>query len=96
MIDHEAEILRGRQAAELLEHPLLVEAFAALEKEVLDAWKASPARDAEGREKLWLMLHLSQKVKGHLETVVVTGKMGQIRLDELNKRTLLQRVGLVA
>ena len=96
MIDHEAEVLRGRQAAELLEHPLLVEAFAALEQEVVNEWKNSPARDEDGRERLWMMLRLSQKVRGYLESVITTGKMGQIQLKELDKRTLAQRAGLVA
>lgn len=94
MPDFEQDVLRARQAAELLEHPLLVEAFAALEREVIEEWKASPARDEEGREKLWIMLRLSEKVRNHLQNVITTGKMAEISLRDLNKKTLLQRVGL--
>lgn len=94
-MDYEADVLRGRQAEELLEHPLLVEAFEFLESEVINAWKSSPARDGEGREKLWLMLHLSEKVKNHLQQVISTGKMAQISIKELEKRGLMERAGLI-
>jgi len=94
MPDYEQDVLRGRQAQELLEHPLLIEAFEALESEVLSAWKASPARDVEGREKLWLMLSLCEKVKNQITSVVNTGKIAQKELESLTRRSLLQRVGL--
>jgi hypothetical protein len=94
-MDYEQERLRGRQAEDLLAHPLLVEAFETLENEVIETWKNSPARDEDGREKLWLMLHLSQKVKMHLQTIVQSGKMAAIELQALEKRSLMQRTGIL-
>lgn len=78
----ELEIKRGHDATQLLAHPLLVDAFGAIESEILDKWQNSPARDAEGREKLWTMLHLLRRVKVHLESHVETGKVAQATLAQ--------------
>lgn len=81
----EAEIQRGEKAAQLLVEPLLVEAFAALQQECMDKWQNSPARDAEGREKLFLMLQASLRVEKHLKSLVESGQIASA--------TLAQRVG---
>jgi len=81
----EVAILRGEQAQRLLDDPILADAFATIEQEYIEQWQNSPARDAEGREKLYMMLKLLQRVKGHLSQVVDTGK--------LEKATLVQRAG---
>lgn len=71
------EIRRGNQAKQLLEHPLLIEAFSLIESEIIDAWKTSPQRDAEGREKLHLTLCLLEKLKAQIAEVVTTGKIAE-------------------
>lgn len=81
----ENEVLRGERARQLLEEPLLVEAFALIEQEYTHAWQTSPARDIEGREKLYLSLKNLAKVRGHLLQVMDSGKMA--------KATLAQRAG---
>lgn len=81
----EAEILRGERALQLLQEPLIVEAFETVERELTEQWQKSPVRDVEGREKLYLTLLCLQKVQGHLVSVLNTGKMA--------KATLAQRVG---
>jgi hypothetical protein len=78
----EMEIKRGQDAAQLLAHPLLVGAFETIETEIVSKWQNSPARDAEGREKLWMMLHLLRRVKLHLESHVETGKVAQATLAQ--------------
>lgn len=83
---------RAAQAAELLENPLLVEALAAFDKEVIEAWKTSPARDQEGREKLFLMLQARQKFEAHLQSLVNTGKL--LSLKPPLKERLSRVVGL--
>lgn len=80
----EEEVQRGLDAERLLREPLLVEAFEKLEKEYTRAWQTSPARDAEGREKLFLTLKCLQKSRAHLTSVLETGVMA--------KATLVQRV----
>lgn len=81
----ETEILRGERAKQLLEEPILAEAFALIELEYMKAWQDSPARDAEARELLYLSLKNLQKVKGHLLQVMDSGSLA--------KATLAQRAG---
>jgi len=78
----ELEIKRGHDAAQLLGHPMLVDAFHDIETEIVNKWQTSPARDAEGREKLWTMLHLLRRVRAHLEAHVETGMVAQATLAQ--------------
>ena len=83
------EDARGAKAREILEEPLVVEAFGKVEAEILSAWEDSPARDVEGREKLYQMLMLTRKVKRHFESVVLTGEMARRTLaDAIRKERL--------
>jgi len=83
----EEEIERAKQAEHLLSHPLIKEAFQTIEHEVIERWKQSPAKDADGREKLWLTLKLLHRVRTHLESVVSSGKLAQMKLrDRLKSR----------
>ena len=84
----EQEQQRGRDAQRLLEDPLLIEAFDTLEQEIMRSWKTAPARDVEGREKLWMMLHLLQKARNHLESVMQSGKLAEATLAQRARRAL--------
>lgn len=70
----------GSRAKEVLENECFIEAFDATEKELTEQWQNSPARDAEGREKLWQYLMMLRKVKAHLVQTMETGKLAQIDL----------------
>ena len=83
------EDARGAKAREILEEPLIIEAFGKIEAEILTAWEDSPARDTEGREKLYQMLMLSRKVKRHFESVVMTGEMARRTLAEYARKERL-------
>lgn len=87
----EEESRRGQHARDLLNDPLIAEAFETIEHEVMDQWKKSPARDVEGREKLWLMLQMTHKIRGHLESLVASGRMADhtlaARLKNLGRTT---------
>ena len=78
----ENEINRGQKAAQILSEPLVKEAFATLKQECYDQWQKSPARDAEGREKLWLMLKSAERVEQHLRSVMETGKLADATLRQ--------------
>lgn len=78
----EDEIQRGEHAQRLLREPLLIGAFELLEKEYIEQWQNSPARDVEGREKLFLMQKVLQVVQGHLTQAVETGKLAQATLTQ--------------
>ena len=83
------EDARGAKAREILEEPLVAEAFSKIEAEILSAWEDSPARDVEGREKLYQMLMLTRKVKRHFESVVLTGEMARRTLAEYARKERL-------
>lgn len=76
----EKRIYDGNRAKEVLENEAFLAAFTDIENEVIEQWKNSPARDAEGREKLWQYRMLLQKVRTHLTTTMESGKLAQIEL----------------
>jgi hypothetical protein len=80
------EAAKASRARELLEDALLQEAFAEIENTYLAAWRAAPARDTEGREGLWFMLRALDGVKGHLKTVLETGRMAEEQLRLLRSQ----------
>lgn len=84
-----SEVERGRQATDLLEHPLMQEAFSLIEERYLTEWRNSPARDSAGREKIWTYLKQLEAVKAHLIEVMQTGKMAQMEQEE---RSLAQKL----
>jgi hypothetical protein len=68
-------------------------AFKAIESELTEAWKRSPARDQDGREKIHLALNLLLKVRTKLESMIQDGNLAQSRLTELNKpKTSFERL----
>ena len=77
---------RGVNARLLLETPLLVEALETTKADLLAAWEATPARDTEGRERLWLMVKLLAKIPAHLETVMAGGKLAERELTEIEQK----------
>lgn len=83
------DLARGARAKEILENELYIEAFQTIKDEVLEAWQQSPSRDLEGREKLYLMLGMLNKVQSTLQTVMETGKIAQAQLA--HNQTILDR-----
>lgn len=87
----EQRIYDANRAKEVLENEAFIAAFEDTEKEIIEQWTNSPARDAEGREKLHTYLMLLRKVKTHLTYSLDTGKLAKIELD--HKNSLLDRIG---
>ena len=92
-MDEESRLLaeqeRARQAQELAEHPLFKEALATYRERLMKEWSDSPARDTEGREKLWLMQKTVAVVESHLKQLMETGKLASLQLEQ--RRSLAQR-----
>lgn len=86
MSDQLDEINRGAMAERLLSDPLISEAFDLIRAEYIAAWESAPARDVEGRERIWAHLQSLTKVRAHLETVAYTGKMSKKQQEELRGR----------
>ena len=87
----EQRLFAGDQAKLVLENEAFVAAFDAVEEEVTRQWKSSPARDQDGREKLWQYLMMLHKVKAHLTTTLDTGRLAQIELQ--HRQTLREKAG---
>lgn len=85
----EQAIYRANRAKEVLENETYIEAFALIEQELTEQWKSSPARDQDGREKLWLMQRLLAKLKVTLESTMDSGKLAVAELT--HKQTLIER-----
>lgn len=85
----EQRMYGGDRAREVLENEAFQAAFADIEQEVMNQWTNSPARDAEGREKLYSYLMLLRKVKACLHTTLDTGKLAT--LDLQHKQSLANR-----
>lgn len=90
----EDEVVAGRQAEYLLEHPAYLQAFAALRTEITQQWASSPSRDAEGRERLWMMLKLLDRIEGHIKSVAETGKMAKAQIADIEQRRRIMGIAL--
>lgn len=82
----EERIYKADRAREVLENEAFAQAFEDLTTEITEQWKKSPARDEEGREKLWLMLSLLNKVEGILKESLTDGKMARADLEHFRSK----------
>lgn len=79
----------GQEAERLLGHPLLLQAFELIEKDIQDQWLNSQARDVDGREKLYLMTKLLHRLRGQLHSVVENGQIVQRTLEQSRATEML-------
>jgi hypothetical protein len=84
---------RAQKAKDLLENELLNEAIATLEADLIRAWKATPARDTEGRERCWTAVQQVGNLKGYLEAVMRDGQLAAAQLKSLAEKP--KRFGIV-
>lgn len=90
----EQRIYQASRAREVLENEAYQQVFADAKQEITEQWTKSPARDQEGREKLWLMLSLLNKLEAMLQSSLDSGKLA--KLDLAHEKSMLQRAkGLV-
>jgi hypothetical protein len=97
MADDEFALRRDMEAAAqvrtLLENEHVEAAFFELEAAYIATWKATPARDTEGREKLWQAVQIVWKVKSHLDAVAANGRLAERQIAEITARP--KRFGIV-
>jgi len=82
---------RGEKAEALLRNELLEEAFAKLEDDFIQAWKASAVEDTQNRERLYMLCQNLSAVKAYLENVVTDGKLAKAQLTELQNRVKFEK-----
>jgi hypothetical protein len=77
----EAEIRRGQRAAAFLEEGgVFREAWDEMEAAITANWRNSPARDSEGRERLWALLRAMRDLEATIQSYVDSGKVVQERI----------------
>jgi preprotein translocase subunit SecA len=94
MAELEKRIYDGDQARLVLENEAFQQALDDTRKEIIDQWQKAPARDVEGREKLWQLLKLTDKLEAHLRSSLETGKLAKLELK--HQETLAQRAKAAA
>ena len=85
----EQRIYDGDQARQVLDNEAFAAAFADIKQELTDQWQSSPARDHEGREKLYQLLKLTDKLEATLRSSLETGKLAKLELK--HQQTLADR-----
>lgn len=78
------EVIRGHKAAQVLENPLVIEAFEVTRKAILTAWESTPARDIEAREFLFKLYQASMRYEEIFKGYVDTGKIAADRIKSSN------------
>lgn len=73
---------RGAKARQIIDSPLWVEAWTTLETRLTEAWKLSSTGAAERRELIYMQLTAAAEVRGHIETVLETGQLAEMQIDE--------------
>jgi hypothetical protein len=75
----------GREASDLLNSKMFSDVMDSYEKALVEQWKLSPARDTEGREKLWLAVQALHGVRNALAAMIEDGKIAEIELKKLGE-----------
>tara|TARA_B100001063_G_scaffold64383_1_gene58387 strand:+ start:103 stop:375 length:273 start_codon:yes stop_codon:yes gene_type:complete len=83
----ETERQRGEKAKLLLEEPLFKEAFDLLKEEYQSAMFQTKHNDDDVRKALWQAYHITDKVENHFKTVMETGKLATVQLNQIKKNS---------
>lgn len=73
-------IYNADRAKEVLENEAFQQAFADIKQEITEQWMKSPARDGDGRESLFLMLRMLEKVEICLKASLDSGLLAKEEL----------------
>ena len=79
----EQKISRSEEAKRLLEHPLLVEAFANLRANYFEAWVECPVGKVNERDAVFHAARVLSDVEAHLRIVVSQGRLEKVFIDKM-------------
>jgi hypothetical protein len=85
----EQRIYDGERAREVLENEAFAAAFADIRQEITEQWTQSPARDRTGREHLWNLLKLTDKLQATFTRSLEDGLLAKAELK--HQQSLLDR-----
>lgn len=92
----EDRIARGNRATQIVNDPLFGESLAKMKQEVIDMWAATPTRDREGRDWLWLHYQVACKFEEAFVSVMNDGKMAAETLRIKRNETAMEKLSNVA
>jgi len=72
---------RAAEAAQLLDNPLLNEAFDSVRSAAVHAWEMTKADDTQSREIAWLTVKVLARIKGELQSIVDDGRIAAARVQ---------------
>jgi hypothetical protein len=79
------ELARSARAKTILEDPMVKESFEMLEKDLIEGLLSTAADDGVKREKIHMMLVYGRKWRNLFASMVETGKLAELQLDEKRK-----------
>jgi hypothetical protein len=80
-----SDIRRGSEAEAMLNNPLYIETFAAIEAAMFVEFRDSKLGDEELRHELWQRMQLAKQFQGRFESIVKHGNKGKQTLTLLDK-----------
>jgi hypothetical protein len=84
----QAQVERGRQAEELLQHPLIQEAFIKLKGDLLNEFRNTELRNEKERLNVWQQSQILDKFERNFESIVRSGNHAKLSLFENAKGKL--------
>jgi hypothetical protein len=92
-----AEVSRAVRAKAIIEDPMVVDALAAIEREVYDAWRSVAAPDVANREMLYDLSRAVQMFRNYFANILTTGQMAQLQLRSVKGQQEFRerRLGMV-
>jgi len=81
------QIQRGNRAKVLIEDPILKEAFTYLFDQYKSEIFNTNYNDHEQRQVLWMAYNMLDKIRGHLVSVMETGKLAASQLENLTRQS---------
>lgn len=91
MRTNEQRVYDGDQARLVLQNEAFARAFADIKAEYIAALIGSPARDNEGREKLYTMIKLTEKLEATLTAAMEDGKIASQHIEYERDQMARQR-----
>ena len=85
------EILRAEEAKQLLSSGLLSEVLNDIEKSTLLAWENTKPMDVDAREAAWSFYIAGKKFRNTLLSMIETGKMATMQVQERKRFSLFNR-----
>ncbi len=79
------EIHLGNQAKRILEDEIFTDAVKKIEDRLNQEWLASPLRDTEAREKIFLMRKMLETIINEITSVMDTGKLANKKLSDIHQ-----------